>query len=448
MEKENKSKFWKGVLVGALVTAFCGLIIVGVATGISVIGRTVIDNQVEARTVETTDTNGGKQQLNIKQIERKMDSIQSIIDKRFLYEDDLNKIEEGIYRGYMFGLDDPYSVYYNQEEFNDMIESTEGTYCGIGAMVSQNLQTNLSAVVRVFKNSPAEKAGLLPGDILYEVGGTNVTAMELDLIVSKYIRGEEGTSVKLRVLRDETYQDLMVRRAQIEVPTVEHILLEDKTGYVQVIQFDLITTSQFIGAIEDLEKQGMERLIIDMRSNPGGVLDAAVEMAAYIVPESSMDGMIVYTEDKDGKGERYFTKNGKLQFESDYLSKGNNGFPVEDTHQLDLPMAVLVNESSASASELFAGCLKDYGCATIVGTTTFGKGIVQQLIPLEDGSAIKLTTHNYYTPSGYSIHKKGVEPDVEVELNEELKKQVVIAPEEDNQVQKAIEVLKEQKTDS
>lgn len=442
MEKENKNKFWKGVLVGALVTAFSGLIIVGVATGISVIGRTVIDNQVQSRMID--GTKGSEEEnlnLDMNRITKKVNTLQALIDRYYLFEKEEEDVEAGIYRGLMYGLDDPYSVYYDQEEFAQLMESTEGIYCGIGVMVSQDIRTKLTTVVRVFKDSPGQEAGMLPGDILCEVAGIDVTAMDLDLIVSRYIRGTEGTSVTIKVLRENDYVEMKVRRAQIEVPTVEHKMLQKDTGYVQVAQFDLITPAQFIKAIEDLESQGMKQLIIDLRGNPGGVLDAAVEMAAYLLPEDKLDGMIVYTEDKNGKGEKYFSKDGQLCMKSDHSTGNENQYPKKDGHQLDLPIAVLINGNSASASELFAGCLKDYDQATLVGTTTFGKGIVQNLIPLEDNSAIKLTTSRYFTASGYSIHEVGVEPDVEVELDEELQKKAVITPEEDNQIQKAIEVL-------
>lgn len=445
MEKENKNKFWKGVLVGALVTAFSGLIIVGVATGISVIGRTVIDNQVQTQLV---DGNSGKQEetakLDMDQIEGKVNLLKGIIDQRFLYDVDAKELESGIYRGLMSGLDDPYAVYYDTEEYERLEESVSGTYYGIGVLVSQNIKTGLVTAAKVFAGSPAEKAGMLPGDILYKVGDVDVTSMDIDIIVSNYIKGMEGTVVRLTVLRGTEYVELKMVRGKVEVPTVEHKLLEDQTGYVIVSQFDLPTAAQFIKAVEEMEAQGMKRLVIDLRGNPGGVLDSAVDMAAYLLPEDKMNGTIVYTEDKDGKGERYFCKDGKICYEStNPQSSTNPRYPKKDGHQLDLPMAVLINENSASASELFAGCLQDYGWAKIVGTTSFGKGIVQNLIPLTDGSAIKLTTERYFTPRGFCLHEIGITPDVEVELNEELLTKIAIAPEEDNQLQRAIETLKE-----
>lgn len=446
MERENKNKFWKGVLVGALVTAFSGLIIVGVATGISLIGRTVIDNQVQTQIVGSSqDVEAQPAKLDMKQVEGKVNLLEDIINKRFLYETDLKELESGLYRGLMSGLDDPYAVYYDETEYKELQESVSGTYCGIGVMVSQNIKTGLVTVIKVFKDSPGEKAGILPGDILYKVGDVEVATEDLDLIVSKHIKGMEGTVVRLTVVRGSEQVELKAVREQIEVPTVEYKLLTDDTGYVAVSQFDLVTADQFIKAVEDMETNGMKRMVIDLRGNPGGVLDSAVDMAAYLLPEGKFDGTIVYTEDKNGKGERYYCKNGLISFEGTNPQNTNPRYPKKDGHELDMPIAVLINENSASAAELFSGCLQDYGWATIVGTTSFGKGIVQNLIPLTDGSAIKLTTEKYFTPSGFCLHEIGITPDVEVELDEELKQKVVILPEEDNQLQKAIEVLKAEK---
>ena len=415
---ENKNKFWKGALVGALVTAFTGLIVVLFSAGIFLFGRGVIDNQVQTQKVET-GISSEEGTLDFKRIEDKMDLIQQIIDKYYLFDEDPEKVEAGIYTGMMYGLEDPYSTYYTKEDFEKLMEDTEGVYCGIGAMVSQNRSTGIISAIRVFENSPSFEAGLLPGDILYSVDGTEVTGMDLDILVGTYIKGEEGTDVHITVLRGEAGEkvELTMTRRQVEVPTVEHQMLEDKVGYIYVLQFDTITAQQFKDAIDDLEKQGMEKLVVDLRDNPGGVLDAVVDMLDYVLP----DGLLVSTADRDGKGDKYYS---------------------DDGHQVDHPMAVLVNGNSASASEVFTGAVKDFGWGTIVGTTTFGKGIVQNLIPLGDGTAIKLTTSNYFTPNDFDLHGKGIEPDVVVELDEALKSKAVIPLEEDNQLQAAIEALK------
>ena len=380
------------------------------------------------------------------QISAKMRYIQDIIDRYFLFEEDPEAVEDGIYTGLMYGLGDPYSVYYNEENYASLLEDTSGEYCGIGAMVQQDLTTGIMTVVKVFEGSPALEAGMLPGDVIYEVDGENVTGRELDLVVNENIRGEEGTQVTVTVLRGETAEEveLTMERRQVEVTTVESQMLDEKTGYIYVMQFEMVTGGQFKEAVDRLEDQGMEQLIVDLRGNPGGVLDAAVEMLAYILPEDRMDGMLIYTADKDGKGDRYFCRDGKIVMESDsgYVTAG---YPMEDGHQLDLPLAVLVNGSSASAAEVFTGAVMDYDAGIVVGTQTFGKGIVQSLVPLGDGTAVKLTTAHYYTPSGFDLHGEGLTPDVIVDLDEELKTQAVVELDEDNQVQAAIEALEDLK---
>ena len=438
---EGKNRFWKGVLVGALVMAFAGLILVGLSAGIFLIGRTVMGDQTQMAGGDSED--GG---LDMDRISAKMRYIQDIIDRYFLFEEDPEAVEDGIYTGLMYGLGDPYSVYYNEENYASLLEDTSGEYCGIGAMVQQDLTTGIMTVVKVFEGSPALEAGMLPGDVLYEVDGENVTGRELDLVVNENIRGEEGTQVTVTVLRGETAEEveLTMERRQVEVTTVESQMLDEKTGYIYVMQFEMVTGGQFKEAVDRLEDQGMEQLIVDLRGNPGGVLDAAVEMLAYILPEDRMDGMLIYTADKDGKGDRYFCRDGKIVMESDsgYVTAG---YPMEDGHQLDLPLAVLVNGSSASAAEVFTGAVMDYDAGIVVGTQTFGKGIVQSLVPLGDGTAVKLTTAHYYTPSGFDLHGEGLTPDVIVDLDEELKTQAVVDLDEDNQVQAAIEALEDLK---
>lgn len=438
--KEAKNKFWKGVLVGALVTAFAGLIIVGISAGIFLIGRTVIDNQVE--TQQADNRLNGSSKVDFQQITAKLMYIENIVNQLYLFEEDEEKIEEGIYLGMMYGLDDPYSVYYNEEDYKSLIENTAGEYCGIGAMVQQNRMTGIMTITKVFTGSPALEAGMLPGDIIYMVEDESVSGKELDLVVKEDIRGEEGSFVNITVLRGENAEEvkLKVQRRKIEVPTVEYQMLEDKVGYIYVMQFDEVTAKQFKDAVDDLEKQGMEKLLVDLRNNPGGVLDTAVEMLAYVLPEDKMDGMLIYTKDKNEKGERYYCKDGQIIKEADsgYV---DDRYPKEDDHELKVPMAVLVNGNSASAAEVFTGAVQDYEAGIAVGTQTFGKGIVQQLVPLGDGTAIKLTTSHYYTPSGFDLHGKGLEPDVEVDLDEELKTKAVVELSEDNQVQAAIEAL-------
>lgn len=388
--KQNKS-FWKGALFGALAIllaaglVFCGIRITGLGLGAADVSA-----------------------------ERKFSKIRQLIDENFLGEVDESKLEEGIYKGYLSGLDDPYSVYYDEEETKELYESTQGEYSGIGVVISQNINTGIITMVQVYEGSPAEKAGLKDNDVLYKVGDMEVTGMDLSEVVS-YIKGERGTSVRLTVLRGEDGEEIQVTavRDQIEARTVEYRMLENQIGYLSVSEFDSVTYDQYAEALEKLQQQGMEALVVDLRNNPGGNLQTVCDMLDLILPE----GTIVYTEDKDGN---------------------RNTATSDEEHQLDIPMAVLVNGNSASASEIYAGAVQDYGIGTIVGTQTYGKGVVQQIFDLGDGTSVKLTIAEYFTPDGRNINGEGITPDVEIEYEWDE-----ADPEADNQLEKALEILKD-----
>lgn len=419
---DSKNKFWRGVMVGVLVTALVCLITVGASAGIYMFGRRVIDNQTQVQ-VQTEGTPSQAQEpVNFENVTKKLEQIQDIIDKKYLFEEKIDTSEEeaGIYQGFLSGLNDPYAVYYTPDELTSFLDETNGSYCGIGALVSQNVQTGVSTIVRVFEGSPAEEAGILPGDALYKVDGIEVIGMDLSLLVNNYVKGEEGSQLTITIYRENSgeYKDITLTRRPIDVQTVSGKMLDEEIGYISVADFDRVTADQFKSKIEELQGEGMKRLIIDLRNNPGGEVTTVVSMADYILKDG---GRILTVANKKGTEETY---------------------DAEDGHSLEIPMVVLVNGNSASASEVFTGAMKDYGVATIVGTKTFGKGIVQTLMPLSDGSAIKLTTDHYYTPNGNDIHGKGIEPDLEVELDEEAAQEVVIPEEKDNQLQKAVEVVK------
>ena len=353
--------------------------------------------------------------LDYKKIEEKTSVLQNIIDRYFLFDEDMTKVEDGIYAGMMNGLGDPYTVYYTKEEYKALNEDTEGKYSGIGAVVSQNPNTKIITIVKIFDNSPANDAGLRVGDIIDKIDGEEVAGTDMDILVKTKIRGEEGTSFKMTVLRgdDRKEVELDLTRRSIEVETVAGKMLDNNIGYIAVSQFDAVTSEQFKSNIESLQSQGMTKLIVDLRGNPGGLLDQVVDMLDYILP----DGLVLYTEDKYGKREEYYS---------------------DGSHELKIPMVVLVNENSASASEVFTATFRDFEWGTVVGKTTFGKGIVQNVLPLGDGTAVKITTQHYYPPSGYDLHKVGIKPDLEVDLNEGAK----IGTDSDNQLSAAIDILK------
>lgn len=410
MEQDNR--FFKGFLSGLCAM----LVIVGIVLFVK--GELIRRENRELALQQETET-GSSDTLDLDQekIERKIENIENIINEYYLDEIDQEEVESWLYKGMIAGLGDNYATYYTKEELQKTTEASSGSYKGIGAVLTQDRTTGLVTIVRCYEGTPSAKAGLLPGDVVYSVNDVEVAGTDLSEVVSM-IKTEPGDTVKIQVAREgeEDYLSFDVERAHIEVPTVNSEMLDGGIGYIEITEFDTVTEEQFKQALDDLENQGMEKLIIDLRNNPGGVLSTVCNMLEQILPE----GLIVYTEDKAGNRE-------------EYKADGKNEFKK--------PLAVLVNGNSASASEIFAGAVKDYGIGTLVGTQTFGKGIVQRIVNLNDGTAVKLTVSKYYTPKGNDIHKVGIEPDVEVELNEELKQKVTIEKSEDNQLQKAIEVL-------
>ena len=346
--------------------------------------------------------------------EEKVEALKKLIDEKYMGEVDEDALKEGLYKGYVQGLDDPYSVYYDEEETKELYETTEGEYSGIGAVLSQDLKSGVITLVQIYEDSPADKAGLKDEDILTKVGTLDVTGMDLSEVVT-YIKGEKGTEVELTVLRGEDADEVTVTavRDTVEAQTVEYEMLEDQIGYLAVSEFDSVAYGQYEEALEALSDQGMEGLVVDLRNNPGGNLNTVCDMLDLVLPE----GTIVYMEDKEGKRQTYSS---------------------DDAHQLDVPMAVLVNGNSASASEIYAGAIQDHEAGTIVGTQTYGKGVVQQIFDLGDGTSVKLTIAEYFTPKGRSINGEGVTPDLEVEYEPDEKD-----PEADNQLEAAAEAVKQ-----
>lgn len=409
-DKQRKygSRFYrKGLLTGIIATfSAMVLIVLSVADvclkkGYLHIG---INGDVYIQSDAVTDGNGIGSE-----VEAKLNAIDSVLDSFYFEEVDDEKAKDSIYKAYLSSYGDKYTVYYTADEYKKLTETTNGTFSGIGAVCQLSNEGGI-LLVDVYESGAGYKAGLRSGDRIIQVDGTDVTDMDLSSAVA-LVKGEKGTQVSLKIVRDGVTSDYTVVRDEVEVQTVNYAMTEDNIGYISVSQFENVTAKQFKAAIEDLKSEGAKGIIIDIRNNPGGLLTTVISMLKDILP----NGLIVYTEDKDGNRKEY----------SD-----------NDNEELDMPLAVLVNGNSASASEIFAGAIQDYGKGVIVGTQTFGKGIVQTVKPLTDGSAIKFTIAKYFTPKGQDIHGKGVTPDVVVEYDKDA--------DEDTQLSAALESVRAQ----
>ncbi|MBO4293114.1 MAG: S41 family peptidase [Clostridia bacterium] len=349
-------------------------------------------------------------------ISTKLDKYKTIIDKYFLGEVNEEKLEEGAIKGYIEGLDDPYTEYISKDEMKDYLEDTKGNFIGIGIYMVKNKDKNLIQVLATIKGSPAEKQGIQPGDLIKTVDGVEYTADDLN-IISKKIKGDEGTKVKLEIIRGTETKEYEFIREKITVNQVEGSVVNDNLGYIKISSFDEETAKQFKEEFEKLQAQNIKGLIIDLRNNGGGIVSEALDIADYIADK---DSVLLYEVDKKGKEE----------------IKKSKKDPI-----VNMPIVVLVNKNTASSSEILSGALKDLGKAKIVGTKTYGKGVIQEILTLPDGDGLKITTEEYQTPSKNKIHKIGIEPDVVVELPDTVKNILNVEPAADTQMQKAIELL-------
>lgn len=406
-EGEKRRAYWGGILTGiliALLICSCVYLVMRV--------KDSKKNEEAVHVPEMSQQDDGEEVINDVVI-GKLQILLDTIEAHYLNEIHSEELVDGLYYGLLESLGDPYSVYYTQEELEDMISQTEGIYYGIGAYIGFNTEANMCYVSKLIKNTPAAASDLSPGDFIVKVDGTDTIGMTSSEIV-KLIKGPEGTSVTITVQREgeKNPLDITVARAKIESPTVEYEMLENSIGYIEITEFDDVTYAQYCEAYDTLVARGMKGLILDLRANPGGNVSTVCQIARRLLPE----GLIVYTEDKYGQRVEY---------------------RCDGTEEIQIPLAVLVDGNSASASEILAGAIKDYGIGKLVGTTTFGKGIVQRIISFSDGTAIKLTISNYFTPNGNYIHGVGIEPDIPVEWDSEQYLNEGI----DNQKQAAIEYL-------
>ena len=418
--KPKKVKTYAQGIRNGIIISIAILVIVAICASIIIVKQwPQLSNYAnkEVPEEEVVDNSG----LNLSRVKTKLNVLRTLVENRFLFEADPEVAEAGIYKGYMESLGDKYSEYYTEDEYTELQIDTKGSFGGIGAVISQSADGTLS-IGRVYEGCPAERAGLQVGDVIYYVDDVYAYDYTMDELVEDYIRGKPGTVVVLTVLRGEEKEqvEIEITRDIIDIPLVTSEVVDDNIGLIVVEQFTTAVTDQFKAAVDDLtDNQNVSGLIIDLRDNPGGMLMSAVDMAGYLLPDDINDGLITYTADKYGEGERLFSN---------------------DNHKVDVPVVILVNGSSASASEVFTGAMMDgFPDLKVVGEQTFGKGIVQDIIPLGDGTAIKMTTAHYYTPSGFDLHGEGLKPDVIVELSPKCK---MYNDENDNQFKKAKQLLK------
>lgn len=346
-----------------------------------------------------------------------INNFRRIIDKYYLGEVDEEKLKEGVIKGYIEGLEDPYTEYISKEDMQDYLEDTMGNFVGIGIYMVEDKETNKIMVLSPIKNSPAEKAGIQPGDYIIKINDVEYTGEQMTEASNK-IKGEEGSTVKLEILRENETLTYEIKRENIKVNPVEGKVLENNIGYIAFSSFDQETAEDFKNKYEELSKQGIKSLIVDLRNNGGGIVSVALEIADYFTPK---DSVLLYEVDKNNNEEIEKSKNDPI---------------------INMPVIILTNENTASSSEILAGALQDLGIAKIVGTKTYGKGVIQEVLSLPDGSGIKITSEKYLTPNKREINKVGIQPDVEVELPETVTNILNVEEKDDTQLQKAIEMLK------
>ena len=401
MEKDRKYRIYKTIMLIAI-----SIFITFMVTSISL--YTYFSNNPITISLSSKDTNN---------ISSKIKKYREIIDKYYLGEIDENKLEEGAIKGYIEGLGDPYTEYISKEDMKDYLDDTMGNFVGIGIYMIKNTQYDKIQVLSTIKGSPAEKAGIQAGDIIISVNGIEYKADDMTT-ASNNIKGEEGTKVTIELLRGVQNLKYEITREKVKVNQVEGKVISNNIGYIQFTSFDETTAQDFKTKYEELAKKGIQSLIIDLRNNGGGIVDQALEIADYI---TTKDSVLLYEVDKNNK---------------ETVKKSKND-PI-----INMPIIILTNENTASASEILAGALKDLEKAKTVGTKTYGKGVIQQILKLNDGSGLKVTIEEYQTPNRNKINKVGIEPDEKVELPDSVESVLNVKESEDTQLQKAIEILK------
>ncbi len=360
----------------------------------------------------------GMRKINSSQ---KIEKINELLEKKYIEDIDYSNLEDMMLHGYVYGLEDPYTTYMSKVEFDAFMENSSGTYYGIGASIVADEIDNTIKVVLPFAGSPSYEAGIRPGDKIIKVNGVEVYGSKLNEGLA-LIKGRKGTKVTLTILKEDSkeYVDIEITRDEISLPTISDKKIDDKIGYIRITGFDRVTLKQFNEAYDRLLLEGVEGLIIDVRNNPGGLLDVVGDITDRLIPE----GIITYTEEKSGKRD-------------DILS---------DAEEIEIPLVILMNRYSASASEVLSGAVQDTGKGILIGEQSFGKGLVQNIFPLGDGSALKVTVAKYYTPNGVCIQDVGLTPDIKVEMTDEQYFNIdTLTLDEDAQLKTAVEYINKNK---
>lgn len=358
----------------------------------------------------------GSTQIINPELVRKIYTLKQMIDQKYITDVDEVALINGAIKGYVEGIGDEYTEYFTKQEMDEFKTETQGNYVGIGIYMFQNTKDNTIVILSPIEGSPAEKVGILPGDIIKKIDGVEYTGADFDKI-STYIKGKEGTTVKIGIERDGKELEFEVERKSIDLYPIKSEVLENEIGYINISSFDDDCAKKFKDAYNDLNKKGIKSLVIDLRNNGGGIVDEALEIADYVLEK---DDVILVTKDKSGKEE---------------IEKSTKK-PI-----VNIPVVILTNGNTASASEILTASLKEHHKATVVGETTYGKGVIQELITLTDGSGLKITIEEYYTPNRNKINKIGITPDKEVALPEAVKSKLKVERKDDTQLQEAIKVL-------
>ena len=423
-DKKSGVSTLKTIIITFLLTVLLCIIVfralyynqlINEGVGISAGGETL------AATISGDFTSGERRALEKALLQNKMNKVKNMIDSEYLYDYDFEKMLDYVAIGLLASIDDPYAQYYDKEAFESFYTQTEGEYCGIGIYVTYDRKKEMPIILLPLEDSPAEKAGIQAGDYIEYVDDFYSSAIDYDTIIDA-IKGKIGSTVKVGIIRydengDETKLELEVERQTITINPIKSKVYSDNIGYIRMTSFDENTYDLFKEKYDELTKDPkIKGLIIDIRDNPGGVLDVCAKITDLLVPT----GKIVYTVDKKGKEETLYS----------------------DINCVKMPLVILINENSASASEVFTAAIKDYGVGVIIGKKTYGKGVVKTLKTLRDGTYLKMTTQEYFSPKGNKINEVGIEPDIEVDLPENVKSSYNLNYEEDTQLQRAIEELK------